>query len=226
MRPAQQARRRRNTRELRGIEIGKTVCRLLYRSRFAEVTRETPSVVSFIFSRVWHVGRNVNQTGNRWIRPRFRNHSAAIAMTDKNARPILLSENALHRGDIFPERRLRLLDDGDVITILDQDVVNAFPAGTICPGAVNQNNIPNARCFVLRKKRATGQQQYQDTERMRDPSYYSRILHRITFKSEKSMRPWLGQHGSAPCRCASVRKLPQRGSTDISQSSGARRSSH
>ena len=30
------------------------------------------------------------------------------------------------------------MDDADVAPILDENVVNALPAGTICPGAVNQ----------------------------------------------------------------------------------------
>jgi hypothetical protein len=41
------------------------------------------------------------------------------------------------------------LDDADVKAIFDKNVVNALPAGTICPGAVNQNDIPNAMLFVL-----------------------------------------------------------------------------
>ena len=51
-----------------------------------------------------------------------------------------------------------LLDDADVVTILDKNVVNAFPAGTICPGTVNQNDIPDPRLFALREECATGQQ--------------------------------------------------------------------
>ena len=78
-------------------------------------------------------------------------------MSDKNARSILLSKDALRGSHIFFKGRLRFLDDADVVAILDQNVVNAFPAGTICPGAVNQNNIPNARRFALRRKRAVGQ---------------------------------------------------------------------
>src|SRR4029453_552629 len=39
-------------------------------------------------------------------------------------------------------------------------------------------------------------------------------------------RPWLGRHGSALYRCASVRRLPPRGSANISRSSDARRSMH
>src|SRR6266436_4111337 len=46
--------------KLRGVEISETVCRLLYRSRFAEVTWETFSVVSLILARIWHVGRDVD----------------------------------------------------------------------------------------------------------------------------------------------------------------------
>jgi hypothetical protein len=41
----------------------------------------------------------------------------------------------------------------------DKDVVNALPAGTICPSTVNQNNIANAMLFVLRGDRSAGQQQ-------------------------------------------------------------------
>ena len=71
-------------------------------------------------------------------------------MSDKNAGSILLSENALRSSDIFFKGRLRFLDDADLVAILDQNVVNAFPARTIRPGTVNQNDIANARRFVLR----------------------------------------------------------------------------
>ena len=57
---------------------------------------------------------------------------------------------ALRSSHVFFKGRLRLLNDADVVAILDKDVVNALPAGTICPGTVNQNNIPNAMLFVLR----------------------------------------------------------------------------
>jgi hypothetical protein len=70
-------------------------------------------------------------------------------VSDKNAWSILLSQDALRSGDILPERRLRLLNDADVVAILNKNVVNALPARTICPGAVNQNNIPNAMLLAL-----------------------------------------------------------------------------
>jgi hypothetical protein len=51
------------------------------------------------------------------------------------------------------------LDDADVVAILGENVINALPPGTICPGTVNQNNIPNTVLFVPCRKRAAGQQQ-------------------------------------------------------------------
>src|SRR4029077_13153578 len=54
--------------ELRGIEVSETVCSLLYGSRLAEVTWEAFSVVSLILARIRHMGRDVDQTNNRWIR--------------------------------------------------------------------------------------------------------------------------------------------------------------
>jgi hypothetical protein len=59
--------------KLRGVEVSEPVCRFLCRRRFAEVTRESLSIVSLILSIVWHVGRDVDQTGYRWIRPDFGN---------------------------------------------------------------------------------------------------------------------------------------------------------
>jgi hypothetical protein len=39
------------------------------------------------------------------------------------------------------EGRLWFLDYADVIAILDKNVVNTFPAGTICPRAIEQDDI-------------------------------------------------------------------------------------
>jgi hypothetical protein len=55
--------------QLGGIEIGETICRLLYHSRLAEVTWEALTVVSLTLPSIRHVGRDVHQTGNPWIRP-------------------------------------------------------------------------------------------------------------------------------------------------------------
>src|ERR1700688_2464903 len=130
--------------KLRRIEVSETICRLLYRTRLAEIAWEALAVVRLVLSGVWHVGRDVHQTGNRWIRPCFGDYGSPIAMSDKNARSILLSKDAIRGRYIIFKGRLRLLDDADVVAILDKNVVNTFPAGTICPGTVDQNNVPDA----------------------------------------------------------------------------------
>src|SRR6266403_888328 len=127
--------------KLRRVEVSETVCRLLYRTRLAEVTREAFSIVGLILSRIWHVGRDVYQPRNRWIRSRFGDYGAAITVSHKNAWSILQSEDALRRRHVFFKRGLRFLNDADVVAILDKNVVNAFPARPICPGTVNQNNV-------------------------------------------------------------------------------------
>ena len=81
------------------------------------------------------IGR-IHQAGNRWIRARCRNYGSPLAVSDKNARPILLSEDALRGSHILFKRRLRLLDDADVVAVLDENVVNAFPARAIGPCAL------------------------------------------------------------------------------------------
>src|SRR5712672_1404224 len=129
--------------KLRGVEVSEAVCRLLYRTRLAEITWEALTVVRFVFSSVWHVGRDVHQTGNRWIRARFRNYGSPIAVSDKDARSVLQCEDTLDGGHIIMEGRLRLLDDADFEAIPDKVVVNAPPVRTIGPGTVDQHNISN-----------------------------------------------------------------------------------
>src|SRR5258705_8310754 len=82
--------------ELGGIEVRETICRLLYRTRLAEVTREALSVVRFVLSSVWHVRCDIHQSGNRWIRARFCNYGSPIAVRDKDARSVLQCEDTLH----------------------------------------------------------------------------------------------------------------------------------
>src|SRR5207253_5426123 len=115
-----------------------------------EVTWKSLSIVSLVLSSIWHKGCDVDQTRNRWIRSRFGNDGAAITVSYKNAWSILQSEDALRRRHIFFERCLRLLDDTYLVTILDQNVVNAFPTRTIRPGTVNEDNIPHSTFLALR----------------------------------------------------------------------------
>src|SRR5437899_12577872 len=87
------------------------------------------------------MGCDVHQPGDGWICAGFSNYGSSIAMGDQNARTALQSKHAFCGGDIFFEGRLRLLDYADVIAILDKNIVNAFPAGTICPRTMHQDDI-------------------------------------------------------------------------------------
>jgi hypothetical protein len=100
--------------------------------------------IRFVLCTIWYVRCNIHQSGNRWIRARFGNHGSPIAVSDKNALPILQGKNAFRCRHVILEGRLGLLDDADVEAIFDKNVVNAPPAGTVRPGPVNQHNIANA----------------------------------------------------------------------------------
>ena len=90
-----------------------------YSRRLTKVAGETLSVISLILSNIWHMSRDVDQTGNGWIVPGFSNYHSRVAVSNKNAWSILQSEHALGRRHIFFERCLRLLDDAHVVAILD-----------------------------------------------------------------------------------------------------------
>ena len=77
-------------------------------------------------------------------------------MSNENARAILKSKNALRGGDVVLKSRLWFLNDADVEAVLDEDVVNTFPAGAVCPGTVDQNNVPNGEWCSLREERGAG----------------------------------------------------------------------
>src|ERR1700720_2284796 len=136
--------------KLCGVDVSETVGDPLYRPRLAKVAWEALSIVRLALSSVWHVGCDVHQSDNRWIHPSFRNYGSPITLSDKNAQSVLKIEGPLGGSHLFFKRRLRLLNDADVVAILHENVVNALPAGTICPGTMNQNNIPNAMLVVLR----------------------------------------------------------------------------
>src|SRR5271156_2883235 len=139
-------------------DICETVWRCLFGSRFVEVPRKAFSVVGLFLDGVWHVSGDVDQPNDGWIISGFGDYGASVAVRDKNARSVLKSKDALCGNHIILKGCLRLLDDDDVVAIFDENAVNTFPAGTICPGAVNQNNIPNAMLFVLRGEHDADQQ--------------------------------------------------------------------
>src|SRR5208282_5648205 len=113
--------------KLRRIEVSETICCLLYRVRLTEITGEALSIVRLILSRIRHVGCDVHQAGNHWVSPSFSDYRSPIAVCHKNARSVLLREDAPRSGDIVLEGRLRFLYDADAVAVFDENLVNTFP---------------------------------------------------------------------------------------------------
>src|SRR5580692_3199428 len=156
--------------KLCGIEISEAVCRLLYCRRLAEVTGKALSVISFIFASVWHVGCDIHQTSNSGIVSGFCDYGSPITMSYENAGAFLLSQDAACRGHIFLKRRLRFLNDADVVAVPDKNVVDAFPARSVGPGAVDKHNVLHwgilslNRCYVQRSKQCEGNRWFESAE--------------------------------------------------------------
>ena len=53
-------------------------------------------------------------------------------------------EHALRRRHTLFERRFRLLDDTDVVTVVGEGAGHTFPTGTDRPGSMHQDDIRNA----------------------------------------------------------------------------------
>src|SRR5580704_1293573 len=132
------------------VDVCETVRCFLYGARLGQIARKAISVLGLFLTGIRHVGRDIHQASDRWIVARFGDDRSPIAMGDKNAWSILKSKCALRSGHVFFKGRLRLLDDADVVTIIDKNVVDAFPAGTICPSSMHQNNILDATLGSLR----------------------------------------------------------------------------
>jgi hypothetical protein len=54
---------------------------------------------------------------------------------------LLAIKDTLGRGDILLQRGQRLLYKGDVVPVLDQNVVDRFPARAVDEGTVHQHDV-------------------------------------------------------------------------------------
>src|SRR5580704_10613266 len=132
------------------VDVCETVRCFLYGARLGQIARKAISVLGLFLTGIRHVGRDIHQADDRWIVARFGNDGSSIAMGDKNAWSILQSEDTFGGGNIVFKGRFGLLNDAYLETVFDKDVVNAFPAGTICPSSMHQNNILDATLGSLR----------------------------------------------------------------------------
>ncbi|MCY1240480.1 hypothetical protein D9M72_533320 [compost metagenome] len=87
----------------------------------------------------------------------FGNDHAAIGVADEYDRAVLCGDRALGDGDVIGKRQGRVLDDGDVVAVLLEDVVDALPAGAIDEAAVNEHDILGGGGGLSRRQRACGE---------------------------------------------------------------------
>jgi hypothetical protein len=70
-------------------------------------------------------------------------------VTNKDRRAILRGKDTLGSLYVVCERERWVLDDADVVTLLLEDLVDAFPAGAIHKTTVHQNDILHCRHLLI-----------------------------------------------------------------------------
>jgi hypothetical protein len=85
-------------------------------------------------------GGDVDQSGHVRVRARLRDDGAAVRVADEKGLAGLSGDHPLGEGDVVGKRGRRVLDDGDVVAVLLQDVIDAFPAGAVDEAAVDEDD--------------------------------------------------------------------------------------
>ena len=85
-------------------------------------------------------GRNVDEPFDLRVRAGFGDDDTAVGMTDQHDRPLRLRDRELRGGHIVSQRRCRILHDADVVTVLLQKVVDAFPTCAVDKAAVHEDD--------------------------------------------------------------------------------------
>jgi hypothetical protein len=82
---------------------------------------------------------NINQCRYFRIVSRLGDDGAAVAVGNQDHRCLLSIEDAAGRGDVVLERGHRLLDNGNLVTVLDEDVGDRFPTRAIGKSAMDED---------------------------------------------------------------------------------------
>ncbi len=62
-------------------------------------------------------------------------------MADQDHRPILTIEHALRSRHVAGQGFIRVRDDADLVALGDKQLIDAFPAGAVGPGAMDEHDI-------------------------------------------------------------------------------------
>jgi hypothetical protein len=74
------------------------------------------------------------------VRARLADNRAAVGVPDKDHRFGLLVEDLSSGSVVASQRQRRVLNDGDVIAVCPEDVVDALPTGAVDESAVDKDH--------------------------------------------------------------------------------------
>src|SRR5438128_6121048 len=92
------------------------------------------------FALVRREGRDVNELLYFGVVTGLSDHRPAIGVAHENDGFALRVDDEIGRGDVTCERKRRILDDGDVVAVFLQVLVDTLPAGAVYETAVNKND--------------------------------------------------------------------------------------
>ena len=94
---------------------------------------------------------DVDEPGDVGIVARLRNHNIAVGVADQNRGPVLRGQRAPGDRDIVSQRHGGILDDGHVVAILLENVVDALPTRPVNEPSVNEKHVLDTfDCIRLR----------------------------------------------------------------------------
>jgi hypothetical protein len=76
-------------------------------------------------------GGDIHEPCNLVIVSSFGDHRSSIGVAYENCRPVLGCKNALGNRHVVLERYCGILDDADIVAVLLQRVVDAFPSRAV-----------------------------------------------------------------------------------------------
>ena len=84
---------------------------------------------------------DVDERRHAWVCAGLGDDGPAVGVSDENHRTVLVVEDPLGGGHIPFEGQRGVLDDGDVVPVVREQVVDAPPARAVNEPAVHENNI-------------------------------------------------------------------------------------
>ena len=94
-------------------------------------------------------GSDVKQSGNSRVVSSFRDHGPTVRVAHKERRATRGPQSSLHHRGVFFQRESGILDNGDIVSVLSQNPVDAFAAGDLRGAAISpESTDPTTATFL------------------------------------------------------------------------------